>query len=121
MGTKFDHIEVHVGDIEKYCKFLYSLFEGGAHKVISKTGTSMFTTPENINIEVKRKKADGLPIMSGFCNPCLRRVKAKEFIDSLGFNIEKALQTEWGRVYFFKDHENVTWHVKDIQFLNIEE
>ena len=75
----FDHIEVHVSDIKKYCEFLTSLFECGSYKVISQSGTSMFTSPEGINIEVKKKKNDQAPVVSGFCNPCLRRPDPKAF------------------------------------------
>ncbi len=113
MSAKFDHIEVHVADIGKYCEFLVSVFEGGTFKVISESGTSMFTSPEGINIEVKHKQAEEAPIMSGFCNPCLRRLGAQQFIRSLSFAITKERKTAEGMVYFFQDHEGVTWHIKD--------
>lgn len=114
MSVKFDHIEVHVSDIQKYCRFLQTLFEGGKYEVISNSGTSMFISPEGINIEVKKKSINDAPIMSGFCNPCLRRLEAKEFIMQLGLTIEKELTAPTGMVYFFKDHEGVTWHIKNI-------
>ena len=113
MRTKFDHIEVHVSDIKQYCEFLKTIFEGGKYEVISKSGTSMYTSPEKLNIEVKNKKIEEKPISSGFCNPCLRRTDVKKFINNLGFDIEKELQTPNGLVYFFNDHEGITWHIKE--------
>lgn len=115
MSVRFDHIEVHVSEIEKYCCFLQSLFEGGKYEVISNSGTSMFTSPDGINIEIEKKNNSDLPITSGFCNPCVRRLDAKEFILKLGFEIEKELSVLFGMVYFFKDHEGVTWHIKNIK------
>ena len=113
MNTKFDHIETHVKDIKRYCVFLILIFEGGQYQKISESGTSMFTSPEGINIEVKKSKIDKLPIATGFCNPCLRRSDAKNFIKGLGFEIEKELQSPEGPVYFFNDHEGIQWHMKD--------
>lgn len=112
--SRFDHIEAHVADIPRYCRFLQSLFEGGRFEVISKTGTSMFTSPEGINIEVKKKKVEQAPEMSGFCNPCLRRPDPKSLILGLGLEIEAEQDAPFGKVYFFKDHEGVTWHIKDL-------
>jgi hypothetical protein len=112
--ARFDHIEAHVADINRYCLFLQSLFEGGSFEVISKTGTSMFTSPEGIHIEIKKKKVDQAPEMSGFCNPCLRRPNPKELILMLGLEIESERDTPSGKVFFFKDHEGVTWHMKDL-------
>jgi len=114
MSARFDHIEVHVEDIVRYCTFLTNLFEGGTYKVISSSGTSMYTAPEGINIEIKRRKVSAAPVMSGFCNPCLRRPNPRDFIMSLGLMIEKELATPNGNVYFFIDHEGVTWHIKDL-------
>lgn len=113
MKSKFDHIEVHVKDIKRYCDFLRMIFEGGDYNVISESGTSMFRSPEGIHIEVKKKKSDDLSYESGFCNPCLRRSEARAFIATLGFPIKKQLETPEGTVYFFDDHEGVTWHVKE--------
>lgn len=114
MPVSFDHIEVHVGDIAGYCEFLKKLFAGGAYKVISASGTSMFVSPDGIQIEVKKKKLDTLPEMSGFCNPCLRMPNPREHITGLGLAIDKELSAPFGMVYFFRDHEGVTWHIKDI-------
>lgn len=110
----FDHVEVHVADIKRYCDFLTALFEGGTYEVISQSGTSMFTSPGGIHIEVKKKKIDHPPEMSGFCNPCLRRPDPKALILQLGLKIESELDASLGKVYFFKDHEGVTWHMKDL-------
>lgn len=114
MAVRLDHIEVHVDDIVRYCAFMTRLFEGGTFKVISQSGTSMFTSPDGINIEVKKRKTAAAPGMSGFCNPCLRRPNPGDFITGLGLRIEKELSTPAGMVYFFKDHEGVTWHIKDL-------
>ena len=90
------------------------MFEGGTFEVISSSGTSMFTSPEGLHIEVKKKRTTDKPLASGFCNPCLRRPQAKEFIAHLGFPIEKELDSPTGKVYFFIDHEGVLWHIKNV-------
>ncbi len=112
--SRFDHVEVHVSDINRYCEFLVAVFEGGSFEVISKSGTSMFTSPEGINIEVKKKKIDDLPTMSGFCNPCLRRPDPKALLARLDLHIESEQDAPFGKVYFFRDHEGVIWHIKDL-------
>jgi hypothetical protein len=112
--AKFDHIEVHVSDIQRYCGFLAEAFEGGTHEVISKSGTSMFTSPDGIRIEVKLRKTDAAPEMSGFCNPCLRRPNPRELVTRLGLQVDHERDTDSGKVIFFKDHEGVMWHVKDL-------
>jgi hypothetical protein len=112
--SRFDHIEVHVNDIPRYCLFLQAIFEGGSFEVISPTGTSMFTASDEVKIEVKRKKGDGQPAMNGFCNPCLRRLDPPALISRLGLTIESVRESSQGPVYFFQDHEGVTWHIKDM-------
>jgi len=114
MRATFDHIEVHVSDIQKYCAFLQKVFEGGTFDVISSSGTSMFTSPDGLNIEVKKKKKPETPQEIGFCNPCIRRLNAKEFVGQLGLEIERELEAPFGMVYFFKDHEGVLWHIKNL-------
>lgn len=110
----FDHVEVHVSEVRKYCDFLAAVFEGGSYRVISESGTSMFTSPDGIHIEVKKKKVDQAPEMSGFCNPCLRCPDPKALILRMGLKIESEQATSFGKVYFFKDNEGVTWHIKDL-------
>jgi len=110
----FDHIEVHVSEVKKYCDFLTAIFEGGSYEVISKSGTSMFTSPAGIHIEIKKKKNNQVPEMSGFCNPCLRRPDPQQLILRLGLKIKSIQDAPFGKVYFFKDHEGVTWHIKDL-------
>jgi hypothetical protein len=85
--TSFDHIEVHVSDISKYINFLKKLFEGGAFKELSENGTSMFKSPDGLYIELKTKDLKADPILSGFCQPCLRKRNAKEFIDKNSLEI----------------------------------
>lgn len=114
MTVRLDHIEVHVADIQKYCDFLVKLFEGGRYEVISASGTSMYTSPDGINIEVKKRKTSGLQQEIGFCNPCIRCLQAKEFLQSLGLHIEKELEASFGMVYFFRDHEGILWHIKNL-------
>jgi hypothetical protein len=113
MKSRFDHIEVHVSDVKIYCEFLVRIFEGGAFEVISPSGTSMFTSPEGVCIEVKKTKTSDRLVERGFCNPCLRRSEAKEFIQNLGFTVKNERLTPAGPVYFFDDHEGVTWHIKE--------
>jgi hypothetical protein len=112
--SRFDHVEAHVADIQRYCRFLQGVFEGGDYEVISQSGTSMFTAPDGVRIEVKKKKDDDMPAMSGFCNPCLRRLDPPALISQLGMEIESVRETDQGPVYFFRDHEGVTWHIKDL-------
>jgi hypothetical protein len=112
MGVTLDHLEVHVVDIERYCRFLVSIFEGGSFEAISPSGTSMFTNPEGIRIEVKKRKTDVMPSDSGFCNPCIRRSSPLEFIESLGLKVERERSSPEGMVFFFFDHEGVLWHIK---------
>ncbi len=110
----FDHIEVHVEDISGYCRFLEKLFRGGRYKVISETGTSMFISNDGLNIEIKKKKERLLPVIAGFCNPCVRVQNAKDFIENvLKLKIVKSIQNPDGYCYFFVDHEGVQWHAKD--------
>jgi hypothetical protein len=110
----FDHIEVHVNDIPGYCNFLTKMFCGGRYRVISDTGTSMFASHDGINIEIKKKKTDLMPIASGFCNPCVRMENAKEHIEkNLKLTIDQTLQNPDGACYFFKDHEGIVWHIKE--------
>lgn len=112
--SSFDHVEAHVTDITSYCEFLKAVFEGGAFEVISSSGTSMYTSPEGINIEVKKKKIGAAPTMSGFCNPCLRRPDPKALLSKLNLQIDSEQDAPFGKVYFFTDHEGVTWHIKDL-------
>lgn len=110
----FDHIEAHVEDIPKYCEFLVKMFQGGRYKVISDTGTSMFTSNDGIHIEIKKKKTVERPLSSGFCNPCLRMENAKEHIEgTLKLKIDQTLQNPDGPCHFFIDHEGITWHIKE--------
>ena len=85
--TSFDHIEVHVSNISEYKNFLKKLFEGGEFKELSENGTSMFKSPEGLFIELKKNDTMADPILSGFCQPCLRRLNAKEFIDENSLEI----------------------------------
>jgi hypothetical protein len=110
----FDHIEVHVDDIPRYCEFLYKMFHGGRYKVISNSGTSMFVSNDGINIELKKRKEGVKPSGAGFCNPCLRMENAKDFIENeLGFVITLTTNNPDGNCYFFDDHESITWHIKE--------
>ena len=52
--------------------------------------------------------------MPVFCNPCLRRPDPKVLISVLGLKIESEQDALFGKVYFFKDHEGITWHIKDL-------
>lgn len=110
----FDHIEVHVQDIPRYCEFLLKLFCGGRYKVISSSGTSMFSSPDRMYIEIKKRKTDQTPAVFGFCNPCLRMENALEHIqDWLNLKVDKMVQNPDGACHFFTDHEGIVWHIKD--------
>ncbi len=109
-----DHVEVHVEDIPKYCEFLVRLFKGGRYKIISDSGSSMFVSHDGFNVEVKKNKVGSPPVAAGFCNPCLRMENAKSFIENeLQFEITQTVSNPDGNVYFFDDHEGVTWHLKE--------
>src|SRR5436190_18302112 len=112
--SKFDHIEAHVADIQRYCRFLEALFEGGKSEVVSPTGTSMFTAPDGTCIEIKRREVDTAPANSGFCRPCLRRPQPRELLQRLGLEITDEIDAPFGKVLFFDDHERITWHIKDL-------
>lgn len=110
----FDHIEVHVENIPEYCVFLKKIFQGGRYKVISETGTSMFASNDGIHIEIKKKKTSDGPTSAGYCNPCLRMENAKDFIENqLCLTIDSTVTNPDGNCFFFKDHEGITWHIKD--------
>ena len=113
--TLFDHLEVHVEEIEKYIKFLIIIFEGGKFKKLTDDGICMFKSPEGIFIEIKHKKDNKKPELAGFCQPCLRKKNAKKFIKDNKLNIVSENETPNGKVYFFKDHEGIFWHLKDYQ------
>ena len=55
MSIEFDHIKVHISDIKNYYIFLQKIFQGGTYKVISDSGTSLFISPDGINIEIEKK------------------------------------------------------------------
>jgi hypothetical protein len=112
--TRFDHLEAHVADVSRYCKFLAAIFEGGGFEVISPNGTSMYTSPEGINIEVKKKIISDAPAMSGFCNPCIRHPEPKALLAKLNLHIESEESAHLEKVYFFKDHEGIAWHIKNL-------
>ena len=113
--TKFDHFEVHVKDIENYINFLKNIFEGGSFKKLTKEGITMFKSPEGIFIEIKHIKGNKKPSLAGFCQPCLRKKNAKQFIQINNFKIVDENKTPNGKVYFFKDYEGIIWHLKDYE------
>jgi hypothetical protein len=96
-------------------KFLKKLFEGGEFKELSENGTSMFKSPDGLFIELKIKDTKYGPILSGFCQPCLRRRNAKKFIDENSLEIVSEAESPNGKIYFFKDHEGIIWHLKDYE------
>ena len=113
--TIFDHIEVHVKDIQKYIKFLEVIFEGGESKKLSDEGTSMFKCPEGLFIEIKKINSNNVPQLAGFCQPCLRKTNAKKFIEDNNLELVNEAESPNGKIYFFKDHESIIWHLKDYQ------
>ena len=113
--VSFDHIEVHVKDIQKYIEFLKIIFEGGENKKLSDEGTSMFKSPEGLFIEIKKINSKNMPQLAGFCQPCLRKTNAKQFIEDNNLELVSDAESPNGKIYFFKDHEGIMWHLKDYQ------
>lgn len=110
----FDHIEVYVQDINKYCMFLNKIFQGGRYRIISPSGTAMFKSNDGMNIEIKKRGVSKKPAAAGYCNPCLRTDSAKHFIENvLKLEIRRVVKNPGGDCYFFTDHEGVVWHIKD--------
>jgi len=110
----FDHIEVHVQDIPRYCGFLETLFQGGRHKTIGDSGTAMFKTDDGLCIEVKKRGELAVPVQAGFCLPCVRMEDAEAFITgTLGLAVQKTSLNPAGKVVFFTDHEGIAWHIKE--------
>ena len=66
-------------------------------------------------IELKTKDTKADPILSGFCQPCLRKRNAKEFIDENSLEIVSEAESPNGKIYFFKYHEGIIWHLKDYE------
>lgn len=112
--ARFDHIEAHVKDVASYCDFLRKLFEGGSHQVIADDGTAMFTSHDGLRIEVKHRNGKTDPVMSGICNPCLRRKQPEELLAKLGLAIDSVGKSAEGKVLFFTDKEGIVWHIKDL-------
>jgi hypothetical protein len=101
--TSFDHIEVHVNNINNYIDFLKKLFDGGESKVLSENGTSMFKSPEGLFIELKKKETVANSILSGFCQPCLRKINAKKFIEENNLEIvSEDRKSKWKNILFLK-------------------
>jgi hypothetical protein len=120
----FDHIEVHVRNSKSYAEFLVQLFDGGRIKRISDNNTYMFVSNDQLHIEIKENTLyniefniqDGI----GFCLPCLRMKGAKKHLLNLtGITISKEVQNPDGACIFFKDFENIHWHIKDYDCLDI--
>jgi len=115
----FDHIEVHVSNSEKYINFLTKLFNGGRAKKITDNNVFMFISCENLRIEVKEVQNNNNIInlddsKIGFCLPCLRMKNAYEHIEKLNeVQIINVLNNPDGDCIFFKDHENIIWHIKN--------
>lgn len=125
---KFDHIEVHVKNSEKYSKFLKKLFRGGRLKKISKNNTYMFLSNDDIHIEVKERNhfKDTFKIKNqiDFCLPCLRLDGAYKHLSNIENIVFKSKpENHQGTVYFFQDYEGVDWHFKDFdiqdKYINI--
>ena len=120
----FDHIEVHVKNSKNYAEFLIQLFDGGRIKRISDNNTYMFVSNDQLHIEIKENPIynkefnthDGI----GFCLPCLRMKGAKLHLLNLKeIIITKEIENPDGVCIFFKDFENIDWHIKDYDCLDI--
>lgn len=119
----FDHFEIHVRDSAKYVLFLQKLFSGGRFRLISENLTYMFLTQDGVRIEIKQNKSyqNFFNIDSGIgvCLPCLRTTNARKHIEDIGqITITKIINNPDGDVYFFKDYEQIDWHIKDYNILD---
>lgn len=122
--VQFDHIEIHVKIAKLYVEFLKKLFKGGRCKKISENNTYMFLSQDNIRFEIKESskfdKTFDLNTTSGFCLPCLRMKGAFLHLEKInGIVITKIIDNPDGKCIFFKDHEDIEWHIKDYDFLDI--
>ena len=120
----FDHFEIHVSDSAKYVLFLQKLFSGGRCKLISENSTYMFLTQDGMRIEIKQNNSynDIFSIDSGIgvCLPCLRTSNAQKHLEDLEeITITKIIHNPDGDVYFFKDYEQIDWHIKNYDILDI--
>ena len=115
----FDHVEIHVDDIPRYCDFLVRLFNGGRFRQISESGVCMFLTPQGQAFEIKRRlEGAPPPARSGVCLPCIRTAGAREHLARLGLSVDEAAENPGGEVLFFTDHEGVQWHAKSYPHLD---
>lgn len=122
--VQFDHIEIHVKDSKLYVQFLKKIFNGGRFKKISENNTFMFLTPDNMRFEVKEsakfRESFDTQFGSGFCLPCLRMSGALIHLETIeGIIINKIIENPDGKCIFFKDYEDVGWHIKDYEILDI--
>lgn len=108
----FDHIEVHVRDVPEYGSFLLALFRGGRFRQISDSGTSMFITPDGVNVEVKTAEWSEPPGSLGFRLPCIRLENARAHVEALGLEVVREISNPEGSVVFFRDGEGIEWHAK---------
>lgn len=121
---QFDHIEIHVKNSNKYILFLHKLFNGGRSKKISENNTYMFLTPDSIRFEIKESinNSSSFDINKniGFCLPCLRMKDAKSHLETIKeVKFKKTIVNPDGHCYFFTDHEEIYWHFKDYEILDI--
>lgn len=115
---KFDHIEVHVSNSEKYAAFLVKLMGTGRYKRISENETYMFVSADELHIEIKQKADYVRPFELksdiGFCLPCLRMKGAHAHLASISeIEITHEVANPDGPCYFFRDYEGIMWHFKD--------
>lgn len=120
----FDHIEIHVKISKLYVEFLEKLFNGGRYKKISNNNTYMFLSPDNIRFEIKESskfvKTIDLNNSLGFCLPCLRMKGAFLHLEKIhGITITKIIDNPDGKCVFFKDYEDIEWHIKDYEILDV--
>ena len=120
----FDHIEIHVKDSSYYMKYLHKLFKGGRSKRISENNTYMFLSPDLIRFEIKENINYNINFdiskNIGVCLPCLRMKDAKSHLKSIKeISIKNIITNPDGFCYFFTDHEEIEWHIKDYEILDI--
>ena len=60
----------------------------------------MFKSLDGLFIELKTKDTKAGSILSGFCQPCLRKSNAKEFTDENSLEIVIEAKSPNGKIYF---------------------
>ena len=84
----------------------------------------MFVSNDQLHIEIKENtiynKEFNTQVGIGFCLPCLRMKGAKQHLSNFTeITITKEIENHDGACISFKDFENIYWHIKDYDCLDI--